>query len=151
MVSIDGGQNENPWKEREMGKETAARKAQEEREEIRQFAEQLRPKVYAKGHADWGTLVSEIEELGVQIGDAVRREFVQQAVGQQACVEAESGREHRRPTCDGPLGPRDRDPRTLLTRRGEIAWQEPQAFCAKSRKAFFPSVEEYGHSRGWQL
>ena len=47
-----------------MGKETTARKAQEVREEIRQFAEQLRRKVYAQGHPDWGTLFSEIEELG---------------------------------------------------------------------------------------
>lgn len=131
-----------------MGKEVAARKMQEVREEIRQFAEQLRRKVYAQGHPDWGTLFSEIEELGVQIGDAVCQEFVQQAVGEQARAEAESGREHRCPTCDGPLEPRDQEPRPLLTRRGEIAWQEPQAFCRKCRKAFFPSVEEFGHSRG---
>jgi hypothetical protein len=52
MVSIDGGQNENPWKAQEMGKETAARKAHEVREGIRHFAEQLRRKVYAKGHPD---------------------------------------------------------------------------------------------------
>ncbi len=130
-----------------MGKEMAARKAQEVREEIREFAEQLRRKVYAQGHPDWGTLFSEIEELGVQIGDAVCREFVEQAVAQQACVEGESGREHRCPTCDGPLVSRDAEPHPLLTRRGEIAWQEPQAYCAKCRKAFFPSVEESGHSR----
>jgi hypothetical protein len=38
--------------------------------------------LYAQGHPHWGTLFSEIEELGVQIGDAVCREFVEQAVGQ---------------------------------------------------------------------
>ena len=131
-----------------MGEEMAARKAQEVREEIRRFAEQLRRKVYAEGHPDWGTLFSEIEELGVQIGDAVCREFVEQAVGQQACTGGECGREHRCPTCDGPLERREAEPRPLLIRRGEIAWQEPQTYCPKCRKAFFPSVEESGHSGG---
>lgn len=129
-----------------MGKETAARRAQEVREEVRRFVEQLRTKVYAQGHPDWGTLFSEIEELGVQIGDAVCREFVEQAVGQQACEDRECGREHRCPTCDGPLEPREPEPRPLLTRRGEVTWQEPQGYCPKCRKAFFPSVEESGHS-----
>jgi hypothetical protein len=131
-----------------MGKEMGARKAQEVREEIRQFAEQLRRRVYAQGHPDWGTLFSEIEEVGVQIGDAVCREFVQQGVSQQACADGGCGRENRCPTCDGPLEPRDAEPRPLLTRRGEIAWQEPQAYCPKCRRAFFPSVEEFGHSGG---
>jgi hypothetical protein len=130
-----------------MGKETAPSKAQEVREEIRQFAEQLRRKVYTQGHPDWGTLFSEIEELGVQIGDAVCREFLRQAVSEQARADGEGcGQEHRCPTCDGPLEPREAEPKPLLTRRGEISWQEPQAYCRKCRKAFFPSVEEFGHS-----
>lgn len=128
-----------------MGKEAAAGKAQEVREEIRRFAEQLRQKVYAAGYPEWGTLFSEIEEMGVQIGDAVCREFVQQSVGQQVDSK-EACREHRCPTCDGPLEPREAEPRPVLTRRGVIAWQEPQAYCPKCRKAFFPSVEEFGHS-----
>jgi hypothetical protein len=128
-----------------MGKEAVARQAQEVGEEIQRFAEQLRRKVYARGYPDWGTLFSEIEELGVQIGDAVCREFVEQAVCQQAAGE-EGGREHRCPTCDGPLESRDAEPHPLLTRRGEIGWQEPQAYCPQCRKAFFPSVERSGHS-----
>ena len=127
-----------------MGKETVARKAQEIREEIRRFAEQLRQKVYAEqGYPDWGTLFSEIEELGVQIGDAVCREFVGQVVSEQARVPEGSGPEVRCPTCGGPLKPRDAEPRSLLTRRGEVNWQEPQCYCPQCRKAFFPSVQEF--------
>lgn len=130
-----------------MGKEPAAKQARAVGEEIRQFAAQLRQKVYG-GQAcpDWGTLFTEIEELGVQIGDAVCREFVQQSVSQQTEAGEEGGQEHRCPTCDGPLEPRDAEPRPLLTRRGEIGWQEPQTYCPKCRKAFFPSVQEFGHS-----
>jgi hypothetical protein len=130
-----------------MGKEAVSKKAREVGNEIRRFAVQLRQKVYG-GQAcpDWGTLFSEIEELGVQIGDAVCREFVQQSVRQQAQTGEQGGQEHRCPTCDGPLEPRGVEPKPLLTRRGEIAWQEPQTYCGKCRKAFFPSVQESGHS-----
>jgi len=130
-----------------MGKEVAARKAQGVGEEIRQFAVELRQKVYGvQGCPDWGILFSEIEELGVQIGDAVCREFVQQAVSDQAQGGAQCGQEQPCPTCNGPLESRDPEPHPLLTRRGQIGWQEPQAYCPKCRKAFFPSVQEFGHS-----
>jgi hypothetical protein len=130
-----------------MGKEVAAEKAREVGVEIRQFVAQLRQKVYG-GQAcpDWGTLFSEIEELGVQIGDAVCREFAQQSVSQQAQIRVECDQEHQCPTCDGPLECRGAEPKLLLTRRGEIAWQEPQTYCPKCRKAFFPSVQESGNS-----
>jgi len=135
-----------------MGKELAARKAREVGAEIRQFAEQLRWKVYhGQGYPDWGTFFSEIEELGVQIGDAVCREFVQQAVREQAQADQQCGQEHRCPTCNGPFDSREPEAHPLLTRRGEIGWQEPQAYCPKCRKAFFPSVQEFGDSGGRQL
>jgi hypothetical protein len=131
-----------------MGKEAAAKEARKVSEEIRRFAAQLRQRVYGgQASPDWGTLFSEIEELGVQIGDAVCREFVQQSVSQQAQRGGPGGQEHRCPTCDGPLESRGADAKPLLTRRGEIAWQEPQTYCPKCRKAFFPSVQEFGHSR----
>jgi uncharacterized protein with PIN domain len=82
----------------------------------------------------------------VQVGDAVCREFVQQSVGQQAQSREQCGAEHRCPTCDGPLEARGAEPKPLLTRRGEISWQEPQTYCPKCRKAFFPSVQELGDS-----
>jgi hypothetical protein len=87
-----------------MGKEPATKKAQGVNEEIRQFAVKLREKVYGgQVCPDWGTLFTEIEELGVQIGDAVCREFVQQSVSQQAQTGEQGGQEHRCPTCDSPV------------------------------------------------
>lgn len=131
-----------------MDKEVAVRKAQEVREEIRQFAERLRQKVYAgAGYPQWGTLFTDIEELGVQIGDAVCREFIQQAVGEQATAGQPEPEEPRCPACNGPLQRGEPHPRPLLTRRGEVDWREPQGYCPKCRKAFFPSVQEFGHCR----
>ena len=130
-----------------MGKEAIAGKAQEMREEIQRFAKQLREKVYAeKGYPDWGTLFSEIEELGVQLGDAVCREFVGQAVREHAQAPEGAETEVRCPTCGGLLQRRDAEPRSMLTRRGEVHWQEPQGYCPQCRKAFFPSVQEFGAS-----
>jgi hypothetical protein len=133
-------------------KQRAARKAQEVREEVRQFVERLRRRVYGE-HAcpDWGTLFSEIEELGVQIGDSVCREFVQQAVSGQAGAGGQRCRDECCPACGGPLQRRDPEPKPLLTRRGEVSWQEPQAYCTKCRKAFFPAVQGVGDSGGRPL
>jgi len=129
-----------------MGKDVAAEKSREFQEEIRKFAEHLRQKVYARGYPEWGTLFSVIEELGVQIGDAVCREFVEQAVREQGEAAEDCCWEDRCPRCGGPLDHREEEPHPLLTRRGEIAWQEPQTYCPKCRKAFLPSVEELGRS-----
>ena len=99
----------------------------------------------ARGPA-WGTLFSEIEELGVQVGDAVCRAFIQQSVSQQADDEPSCCQQESCPTCGGPLDHRDPEPKPLLTRRGEVSWQEPQTYCKKCRKAFFPSVQKFGDS-----
>jgi hypothetical protein len=128
-------------------KQQAARKAQEVREEVRQFVERLRRRVYGdQAYPDWGTLFSEIEELGVQIGDSVCREFVQQAVSEQADSSGQRCHAPCCPSCGSPLERRDSEPKPLLTRRGEVSWQEPQAYCQKCRKAFFPSVQSPGDS-----
>lgn len=130
----------------------AARKAQEVRGRIQQFAEQLRNEVYgARGYPDWGTLFSEIEELGVEIGDAVCREFIQQSVTEQAEDQQSGGQHECCPTCGRTLEPQEPEPKPLLTRRGEVCWQEPQTYCKKCRKAFFPSVQKLGDSRGGKL
>jgi hypothetical protein len=87
-----------------MGKDGAAETAREPQEEIRKFAEQLRQKVYTRGYPEWGTLFSAIEELGVQIGDAVCREFVEQAVREQS-EATEDGCSNCEPTILAKLTP----------------------------------------------
>ena len=118
-----------------MDKEVAVRKSQEVGERVRQFVAELRREVYGeKGFPDWGTLFSQIEELGVQIGDQVCREFVRQSVSKQA--EQTPSEEHC-PKCGRPVEQQGPEPKTLLTRRGEVGWQEPTGYCKKCRKAFF--------------
>ena len=43
------------------------------------------------------------------------------------------------PHCHEPLVCDDLEARSVLTRAGEAAWVEPQAYCRFCRQAFFPS------------
>jgi hypothetical protein len=80
-----------------------------------------------------------IEEYGVQVGDAVARAVMQQALDRQASqTPAEVCR------CGAPLEPRDREWHDLLTRRGPVGWEEPVGYCSRCRRDFFPSVPEVG-------
>jgi hypothetical protein len=127
-----------------MDKKEVARKAAEVQDRIARFAQELMTEVYGnKGYPEWGTLFSTIEELGVQVGDAVCREVVRLSVSGQAGTPPE---EPVCPTCGRHCDPRDPEPRVLMTRRGEVAWQEPQCHCKHCRRAFFPAVERLGHS-----
>ena len=81
-----------------------------------------------------GTRFEEVEEAGVQVGDAVARAVMQQAMQRQAgTIRVEAC------CCGTPLEPRDPEPRAMSTRRGEIGWNEPSGYCRRCRRAFFPS------------
>lgn len=44
------------------------------------------------------------------------------------------------PKCNRPAPRKDEgDPRILQTDRGEVSWLEPEYFCRKCRRSFFPS------------
>jgi uncharacterized protein YbaR (Trm112 family) len=52
------------------------------------------------------------------------------------------------PCCSGPLQERPDgrpfEPREVLSKRGEVAWDEPALYCPRCRRAFFPSIQEPG-------
>lgn len=80
-----------------------------------------------------------IEEYGVQVGDAVARAVMQQALERHA-----SQTPARVCRCGAPLEPRDPEWRELLTRRGSVEWEESLGYCPRCRRDFFPSVPEVG-------
>ena len=49
------------------------------------------------------------------------------------------------PGCRAPLPCADANPRILKTRAGEAEWPEPEGYCDRCRRAFFPSVQKPGH------
>ena len=94
----------------------------------------------------WGTKFSDLEELAVQIGQAVSQSMTTQALaGQARAVPAEAQ------TC-GVCGTAVKsgpppEPRTVTTTVGTVHWNEPKRYCPQCRAAFFPSVPESGSWR----
>lgn len=111
---------------------------------IKAIAEELRQEVYgASGTPTWGTKFTEIEDVGVEIGDLLAREVIGQSLEDQA-------RSMEVPTTvtdpDGEAG--EIEVRIVQTRRGEVSWPEPKGYDKPSRKAFFPSVASVGDCAG---
>ncbi len=95
-------------------------------------------KVYGPDGMPWGAKFADLEELSVQIGQAISRSMMDQALARQAQAvpadaEACSG-------CGGRVeSVADTEPRHVLTRVGTARWSEPKRYCPRCRAAFFPS------------
>ena len=101
-------------------------------------------KVYGPDGMPWGTQFADLEELSVQIGQAMSRSMIDQALARQAqSVPPEAE------TCSGCGGRvkalEDTEPRAVLTRVGTAHWDEPKRYCPKCRAAFFPSDPSTGN------
>jgi hypothetical protein len=95
-------------------------------------------KVYGPDGMPWGTRFADLEDLSVQIGQAVSRSMMDQALARQAHTVPSAAE-----TCSG-CGSRveptdDTEPRAVLTRVGPAHWDEPKRYCPRCRAAFFPS------------
>jgi hypothetical protein len=116
--------------------------ARELEEEIREAAERLRKKYYGgRGAPRSGEkLLIDLEQDACELGDAIACELLGQVLQDQA--DADHAEQSAPCTVCGCIGDRRDDlPRNVQTRRGKVAWQEPQYYCKSCRKAFFPSVE----------
>jgi hypothetical protein len=100
---------------------------------IEEAAERVVSEVYG-GAPPLGTLFGEIEDAGVQVGDAVACAVMQRALERQAAetpiTTCRCGQTLENPTLE---------PHPLTTRRGEVGWNEPAGSCPRCRRAFFPS------------
>lgn len=109
---------------------------------VEEVAEKVVLQLYG-GAPPLGTLFGEIEELGVQVGDAVACAVMRQAVERQA--EETPAKTCR---CGHPLKEPTVEPHLLTTRRGEVGWNEPSGYCPQCRRAFFPPEPSLGASSG---
>ena len=107
---------------------------------VEEVAEKVVSQLYGNAPAI-GTLFTEIEEAGVQVGDAVACAVMRRAVERQA-AETPAGTCR----CGQPLEEPTLEPHMLTTRRGEIGWNEPSGLCSRCRRAFFPSEPSVGPS-----
>jgi hypothetical protein len=106
-------------------------------------AKQLIHRVYGPEGMPWGTRFADLEELAIQLGQAVSQSMINQAVARQAAavpVEADSCG-----ACGTPLDPAgETEPRAVATQVGTARWDGPKRQCPRCRAAFFPPVPSVG-------
>jgi len=127
-----------------------AKKRTPQVEEVRPYVEgvakNLIDKLYGPDGPAWGTKLTEIEDLCVAIREVLGAKMLADALARQAAAHAKGPTAyHTCPGCQQPLVCPDTNERVVETRAGEAAWAEPEGYCDRCRRAFFPSVQELGH------
>ncbi len=113
---------------------------------VKQAAESIVDAVYGEGgHPPIGTRFTEVEDVGVEVGDSLARVVMQLAMERQSSTMAGMPCQC---TCGSPVTTSESEPRVMTTRRGEIGWNEPSGHCSPCRRAFFPSGPGVGPEAG---
>jgi hypothetical protein len=118
-------------------------------EEVRPYVEgvakNLVEKLYGPNGPAWGTTLTEMEDLLLDIRQVLTEKMLAESLARQAAAQ------HQQPaatcTCPGCQQPLDctaANPRCVQTRAGTADWSEPEGYCSRCRRAFFPSVQESG-------
>ena len=100
-----------------------------------------------KGPA-WGTKLSDMENVALAAREIFSQKLLELGVARQSAALLEQRPEQAEacPDCQRPFAePAQPWPRTMDTEGGEIHWQEPQEYCPRCRRAFFPSEPKPGH------
>ena len=118
-------------------------------EQVRPYVEgvakNLVDKLYGPEGPAWGTKLTEIEDLFVAIREVLSETMLADALARQAAAQANGPTAYRAcPGCQQPLACDDSNQRLLQTRAGEAEWAEPEGYCDRCRRSFFPSVQELG-------
>ncbi len=120
-------------------------KVEEVRPYVEGVAKNLIDKLYGPDGPAWGTPLTEIEDLFLALREVLTEKMLAEALARQAGAQANGpGVARTCPGCQQPLPCPDTNERILATRVGEAEWAEPEGYCDRCRRSFFPSVEESG-------
>jgi uncharacterized protein YbaR (Trm112 family) len=115
---------------------------------IEGVAKNLADKLYGPQGPAWGTKLTAIEDLCLDIREVLSEELLNLALQRQAAVHDQQTQEKFRacPGCQRPLdwGDQQTQERILETGAGAAEWSEPEGYCRRCRRAFFPSVPQSG-------
>ena len=118
-------------------------------EEVRPYVEgvakNLVDKLYGPDGPAWGTKPTEIEGLLLARREALTEKVLDDALARQAAAQAKAPAAAR--NCPGrqrPLACDGTQERALDTRAGAAEWAEPEGYCRRRRRPFFPSVRGPG-------
>ena len=105
---------------------------------IEEFVESLEAEFGPVSQGKHNCLLSAIEDFGVQVGDEVAKSIAQKKSAKQI-VLGEPTTQCCCPVCSSPGQFKGERKRLLDARRGKLRITEPEYFCSKCRKSFFPS------------
>ena len=119
-------------------------------DEVRPYVEgvakNLVDKLYGPSGPAWGTTLTQIEDLLLDIRQVLTEKMLDESLARQAAAATEQAPAPPAcPGCQQPVDYADDHPRIVQTRAGEAQWSEPEGFCTRCRRAFFPSIQEPGH------
>jgi len=121
----------------------------ETRTYVEGVAKNLADRLWGPKGPAWGTKLTELEDLVVEIREVLSQKLLELGLQRQASTPLEE-RPPESQRCSGcgqatPADPEQPlEPRLVQTRGGTAQWQEPKHYCRRCRQAFFPSVEEPG-------
>lgn len=118
-------------------------------EQVRAYVEgvakNLVDKLYGPAGPPWGTTLTALEDLLLEVRDVLTEQMLDLALARQAQALPQQPEAQRLcPSCQQPLPCPDANPRLVHTRAGEAEWSEPEGYCPRCRRAFFPSGPKPG-------
>ncbi len=120
-------------------------KVEEVRPYVEGVAKNLIDKLYGPHGPAWGTKLTEIEDLFVAIREVLSEKMLADALARQAAAQApDPSTLPRCPGCQQPVVCDDTNERILDTRAGEAEWAEPEGYCDRCRRSFFPQSQSLG-------
>ena len=114
---------------------------------IEGVAKNLVEKLYGPQGPVWGTKLTEIEALCLDIRQLLTQKMLDESLARQAAaLDQQPAATIACPGCQQPLlfQPDQAEARLVHTAVGDAQWLEPQAYCTRCRRAFFPSVQKPG-------
>jgi uncharacterized protein with PIN domain len=107
-------------------------------------AKSLVDRIYGPKGLPWGTKLTELEDVVLAVREALSEKMLDEALARQAQTAAERPEPFRCCSkCGQEVRARDPEPRIMTTRAGEAEWQEPETYCTRCRRSFFPSEQKF--------
>jgi hypothetical protein len=110
------------------------------------MAKNLADRLYGLQGPPAGTRLTHLENIADQLTLSIRKYFLDLLLARQSAAFHQALPVDLRlcPACERETFPADPEPRLLHSRSGILEWQEPQRYCRRCRKAFFPQSRSLG-------
>jgi hypothetical protein len=121
-------------------------KTEQVRAYVEGVAKNLVDKLYGPAGPPWGTTLTDIEHLLLEVREVLTEQMLDVALARQAQALPQQPPDARCcPSCQQPLACDAANPRIMRTDAGAAEWSEPEGYCPRCRRAFFPSGQKPGH------